>query len=369
MCQSLKACSVEPTIVTTDADGSGSLRVKRDELVDHEGVPTRFFVRQWSEAFKYSRPLSTWLKRHMSEFDVVHVHAVFSHSSLAAAAAARRAGVPYIVRPLGSLSPWALRQRRVLKQLLWRAGVKRMLTAAAAIHCTSRSEQDHVARVVARSGVVIPLGADVPPGGAKVNAAFGGFADPVTGDDPYILVLGRLHPVKGLDLLVPAFLELARERFQNWRLILAGDGDARYVAKLEGRFGSHPAWDRIGFTGWIDGDRKTQLLRRASLLAMPSYQENFGLAAFEALAQGVPVLVSSSVDAAADIRDAGAGWVADLTCESLKDSLAEALADADGRAVRGARGRALVADRYSWNTVAERLKLLYEQVCRARERT
>ena len=367
MCQSLKAAGVEPTIVTTDADGRGSLPVPHDGLIDHEGVPTRFFARQWSESFKYSRQLARWLKRHAAEFDVVHIHAVFSHSSLAAAAAAQRAGLPYIVRPLGSLSPWALRRRRLLKQLLWRTGVRRMLTTAAAIHCTSASEQQYVARVSGRSGIVIPLGVDMPAlGHADPNSSTDVTPAPAAGRDPYILVLGRLHPVKGLDLLLPAFLDLARDRFRDWRLVLAGDGDAKYIASLDRNLGTHPAWHRVEFTGWVDGERKSQLLRHAALLAMPSHQENFGLAAFEALAHGVPVLVSSCIDVADEIRDARAGWVADLTPESLKTSLAAALTDAGNRTARGARGRALVAERYSWTAVAERLSALYQQVSSAR---
>ena len=367
MCQSLKAAGVASTMVTTDADGRGHLLVPHSELTVHEGVPARFFARQWSESFKYSRPLANWLKRHASEFDVVHIHAVFSHSSLVAAAAAQRAGVPYIVRPLGSLSPWALRRRRLLKRVLWRMGVRRMLITADAVHCTSASEQQHVARVTGRPGVVIPLGVDASaPASAGLNPSNDAIPRSMADRNPYILVLGRLHPVKGLDLLLPAFLELARNQFSDWRLVLAGDGDASYIARLQRNFGAHPAWDRVEFAGWVDGERKSKLLRHASLLAMPSHQENFGLAAFEALAHGVPVLVSSCIDVADEIRDAHAGWVADLTPASLSASLAAALTDAGERAGRGARGRALVSERYTWNAVAERLSALYQQICSTR---
>jgi glycosyltransferase involved in cell wall biosynthesis len=365
MCKSLQTAGVTPTIVATDADGRGSLPVTHGELIDYEGVPTRFFARQWSESFKYSRPLAVWLKRHVSEFDVVHIHAVFSHSSLAAAAAAQHSGVPCIVRPLGSLSPWALRRRRLLKQLLWRGGVRRMLAAAAAVHCTSASEQQHVARITGRPGVVIPLGVDAPATSVADPAA-GGFDRPTADCDPYILTLGRLHPVKGLDLLIPAFLELAGKGYERWRLVLAGDGEPRYVAGLAERFGAHPAWHRVEFAGWVDGERKSQLLRHAALLAMPSHQENFGLAAFEALAHSVPVLVSSCIDVADEIRDADAGWVAELNPVSLRNSLSEALSSSGERAERGANGRRLVVGRYTWPAVAERLSDLYELVTSTR---
>src|SRR5213079_3046142 len=102
MCRALDEQGVDALVVTTDADGSGRLKVARARPITHRGVPAIFFSRQWSEAFKYSHPLAAWLKHNVGSFDVVHIHAVFSHSSLAAARACRRHSIPYIVRPLGS---------------------------------------------------------------------------------------------------------------------------------------------------------------------------------------------------------------------------------------------------------------------------
>jgi hypothetical protein len=105
MCRALGSHGVDSLIATTDADGTARLDVETEQLVSYENVAAIFFARQWSEAFKYSRPLARWLGAHVAEFDVVHIHAIFSHACLAAAAACRKQGVPYVVRPLGTLDP------------------------------------------------------------------------------------------------------------------------------------------------------------------------------------------------------------------------------------------------------------------------
>src|SRR5262245_1944082 len=143
MCRALAGVGVEALVVTTDADGpTGRLSVRLGETVMHDGVPTRFFPREWGEALKYSRPMARWLGGHAAEFDIVHVHGVFSHAGLAAGRACRRVGVPYLVRPLGSLDPWSLRQKRLRKQVLRLLGVNRMLRRAAAVHYTTAAERD-----------------------------------------------------------------------------------------------------------------------------------------------------------------------------------------------------------------------------------
>src|SRR5216683_7337951 len=105
MCRALGRKGVDVLIATTDADGEGRLPVEHGRVTSYGGTPAIFFPRQWSEAFKYSHPLAHWLDQHVADFDAVHVHAVFSHACLAAGQACRRAGVPYVVRPLGTLDP------------------------------------------------------------------------------------------------------------------------------------------------------------------------------------------------------------------------------------------------------------------------
>src|SRR5204863_3981132 len=110
---------------TTDADGASRLPVQLGVPIEWGGSRVIFFRRQVSEAFKYSRPLAVLVGEHVADFEAAPIHAVFSHACLAAAAACRRHRVPYVVRPLGTLDPWSLRQKPLRKRLLWRAGVHR----------------------------------------------------------------------------------------------------------------------------------------------------------------------------------------------------------------------------------------------------
>jgi glycosyltransferase involved in cell wall biosynthesis len=362
-CHALRALGLEPFLATTDADGPRRLPVRLDAPTSFHGVPAIFFPRQWSEALKYSRPLGRWLEAHVGEFDVVHVHGIFSHACLAAGRSARRRGVPYVVRPLGMLDPWSLARRRLAKRALWTLGVGRLLGGAAAVHYTSTGEQRLAERTpgLAR-GVVIPLGVDDSfVAAARVEPRAGAAG---RGAEPYVLSLSRLHPKKGLELLVDAFLDVTRDpALRHWRLVVAGDGDPRYVARLRERAGGGDAC--VQLVGWLDGEAKRAWLAGASLLALPSYQENFGLAAVEALACGVPVLLSTAVNLADEVCEAGAGWVVPLAPGALRDGLRAALRDDRGRATRGAAGRALVVARFTWPRVGAALADLYRSVaCR-----
>ena len=121
------------------------------------------------------------------------------------------------------------------------------------------------------------------------------------------------------------------------------------------------AADKISFAGWLDGERKELMLRGASLLALPSYQENFGLCVMEALARSVPVLISPHVNLANEIDSANAGWIAPVETEALATTLAAALRDGDELAKRGRAGKQLSL-RYSWERVADSLAKLYTEI-------
>ncbi len=352
MSTALQHTGVAVQIATTDADGPTRLHVPHRTCVDWAGVPTIFFPRQLTEAFKYSGPLAGWLTEHVADFDVVHVHAVFSHACLAAASACDRRHVPYVVRPLGTLDPWSLQQKRARKQLLWRLGVRRMLDRAAAIHYTTASERRLAESALPlRRGVVIPLGVD--------DALFEYRAP--RSEKPYVLVLGRLHPKKGIETFVEVFLEVS-EQLPGWRLMIAGDGDANYVAALKSRVAKIDAHERVTFSGWLQGEAKTAALTGAALLALPSRQENFGLVVAEALACGTPVLVSTHVNLADEIAAAHAGWVVPLEYAALRDTLADILRDGPERERRGRAGRELATRCYTWGSVADEVSHLYRSL-------
>lgn len=352
MCQALAALGVDPVIVTTDADGPGRLPVQRGELTSWCGVPAVFFKKSVSESYKYSRGLAVWLDANVGRYDIVHIHALLSHACFAAAAACLRNGVPYVVRPLGTLAPWSLRQKAFRKRLLLAARGMTFLHGAAAIHYTSAEEKRSVEATLGLSrGVVIPLGID--PG--LLDTPLVPYAERQR--DPYVLALSRIHPKKNLEALVEAFADTAAAG-RGWRLVIAGTGEPKYVSELQRIVDKRQARDSVSFVGWVDGDRKRELVRRASIFALCSKHENFGVAVLEALAAGVPALLSRQVDLADDVERAHAGWIADAADEALRNTLERALDDAAERESRGRAAREL-ATRYAWPSIGGQLAELY----------
>jgi glycosyltransferase involved in cell wall biosynthesis len=364
MCRALQDQGIQLLIATTDADGDSRLPVVVGSPVDYHGVPAIFFTRQCSEAYKYSYPLARWLGENVKTFSVVHIHAVFSHASLAAARICRRHRIPYVVRPLGTLDPWSMRRKRLRKRFLWRLGVERMLRHAAAIHYTTAEERrlaEDSLRVA--RGVVIPHGIETEHLQIRDDSGLFRQRNPALDRAPYVLVLSRLHPKKGLELLLEAFLDLVRQpQFEQWKLVIAGAGDGRYVTSLRRQVQQSGGNEHVLFSGWLADREKISALQNAALLALPSYQENFGLCIAEALACGVPVLVSRQVNLAREIEAAGAGWIAAMEPDDLREKLARALQMEKERARRGEAGRAFVDRALTWSSVTAQLITLYRSI-------
>jgi len=212
-----------------------------------------------------------------------------------------------------------------------------MLRRAAAIHYTTEAEKLSTERLLGLNhGKVIALGIEANSAASSTQPRLELHFPELT-NQSYALVLSRLHPKKGLDVLIDAFLSLVQvPKFAHWRLVIAGDGPTDYVVKLKAMAASSS--QRILFTGWLDGEKKDAVLSGASLLVLPSHQENFGLCVMEALSHSVPVLISPHVNLAEEIVLANAGWIATVDKDALLSRLAEALDDEDERARRGQAG-------------------------------
>jgi glycosyltransferase involved in cell wall biosynthesis len=163
-------------------------------------------------------------------------------------------------------------------------------------------------------------------------------------------------------ILIDAFLSLIESpQFASWRLVLAGDGPSDYVSMLKDKVARSAHSERITFPGWLEGEKKNAVLSGASLLVLPSHQENFGLCVMEALSQSVPVMVSPNVNVAEEIARANAGWITPVDTAGLAEKLAEALADEEELTSRGRAGRQL-SQKYSWENSARELAELYRAV-------
>lgn len=349
----LREAGIGAIIATTDADGPDCLPVPKYEETDYEGARCIFFPRLPGESLKPSPALGRWLRQNVGSFDVTHIHSVFTYSSLAAGRAARRSHVPYIVRPLGQLDFWSLSQHRLRKQMFLVAGGKTLLVRAEALHWTDESERARAPDYAAeRPSFVVPLGVD--------ESLFSGTDSPEARDRS-LLFLSRLHPKKNLETLLEAFSRLG-DVAVGWKLVVAGDGDAAYVASLKCLAASAGVGASVEFAGWLSGVQKRDVLGRAALLVLPSLQENFGIAVAEAMAAGTPVVVSDAVGLSEDVRRVRAGWVAPAGAAGLAAVLAEAMGSSEERLRRGQEARRHARQRYRWAAVAGQLAAEYERL-------
>lgn len=302
--------------------------------------------------------------RSVAAADVVHIHAMWEEIQHQAAKAAQRHKVPYLIRPCGMLDPWSLQQSRWIKKILLAWRVRRNLNLAAGLHFTTGTERDLVGALKLKSkSIVAPNGVDLHEFGELPSPGTFRSQYPRLGDRPIVLFLSRLHPKKGLDLLVPAFAQIANDvKMSGATLVIAGPDSDGYRAQVEGMAVRHGMMDRVLFTGMVTGVQRIALLAEAKLFVLPSYQENFGNVVIESLAAGTPVIVSDQVNLQAEVKAAGVGGVVPTQVEPLALEMLRWMGDADLRRSAQEKARPFVWENYDWMKIAERWKKLYGEI-------
>jgi glycosyltransferase involved in cell wall biosynthesis len=360
--KALAAEGVEVTILTTNSNGDAGqppLDVPLGIPVPQDGYQVIYFPCSPFRRYKFSLDLLRWLAGRSGDYDLAHIHAIFSPVSTAAATVARSQKLPYILRPLGTLDPADLRKKRQLKQIYGSLLERPNLAGAAAIHFTSEEE----CKVSERFGtktkdLVIPLGVDIPdlPPLGQARQKFG-----IAGESPLLLFMSRIDPKKGLDLLFPALERLLNEGVP-FHFVLAGSNpqDPEYEKQIRKEIETSKLAKCTTIAGFVSGESKLALLQDADIFVLPSYYENFGLAVAEAMATGTPVVISDGVYIWDDIQKADAGWVSKMNVKSLTAILKLALKDNHERHLKGINARQLVLDRYSWSAIAQQTITAYQ---------
>jgi glycosyltransferase involved in cell wall biosynthesis len=356
---------VDVTILTTNANGDSGqppLDVPIGKPIAQDGYQILYFPCSPFRRYKFSLDLLRWLATHARDYDLAHIHALFSPVSTAAAMVARSQQLPYILRPLGTLDPADLRKKRQLKQLYGFLLERPNLAGAAGIHFTTAEE----CKISERFGtqtkdLIVPLGVDLPEMLPPVGQARKDWGIP--DDLPIILFMSRIDPKKGLDLLIPA-LESLLEEGLPFHFVLAGSNpqDPDYEKQIQQRVQTSKLATQTTVTGFVSGEVKLALLQDGDLFVLPSYYENFGLAVAEAMAVGTPVVISDRVYIWKDVEDANAGWVSSTQVESLSEKLRCALKDVAQRKLKGMNARKLVIERYSWSAIAKQTIAAYQSV-------
>jgi glycosyltransferase involved in cell wall biosynthesis len=365
----LPGLGIEMEVATTDDDGPGR-RLHYDSAymptpgesgASSAGVVRRFFPKR-VEFYKFSPALAIWLFRHIRDYEVIHIHALFSFSSVAAAWAARWRGVPYIVRPLGTLTRYGVTRRRpLLKRLSMSLIEAPILSSAAAVHFTAEEEQREAEQLGIRfQSVVIPLGVDAfQPGGVPETKGSHGPGD---ANDFNVLFLSRLDPKKNLEGLIRA-IGILDDQGVAVNLLIAGQGEESYVDTLRDLTADVGIKARVKWLGHVEGADKSNAFSAAAVFALPSFSENFGIAAAEALSAGLPCVLGEGVAIARQVVDYKAGLAVKTTPESIAEAILYYQRSPEAVKKASLAATSLAEAEFSVMAMGRRLKQLYDAVC------
>jgi glycosyltransferase involved in cell wall biosynthesis len=368
--KALRNVGIDTEIVTTNYDCPQVPNHSLGQKVDYRftedsaaSVPVWFlpYNPPALKEFIFSKALTSWCWKNLHRYSLIDNHYLFSYAPACAAAIARWQGIPYTVRTMGQLTPWALAQGQRKKQLYAQLIERRNLNKAAVVHCTTEEEAKDVRSFgIQTPTVTLPLGVDSTQrhidAAARVREKYR-----IDATTPIVLFLSRLHYKKRPDLLLQSLAQLKQAGLE-FHCILAGSGESGYITELKQLTADLNLSDGVTFAGLIVGEEKDLLLQGSDLFALPSFSENFGIAVAEALLAGLPVVVTPGIQIAPEIARAQAGLVVAGEVEPLADAIAQLLNSAPLRAKLGRNGQQLAQSRYVWSAIAQDLAEVYQQI-------
>ena len=347
--------------LTTDARRESSRRLPISQDFNWEGLPVRLCKTLGPKPPFYSPELRRRVRLCAPDFDVALIRSIWTYVGIAAGRECRRAGLPYLAYPEGSLNPRALRFSRWKKAVWWRLGERTYFQGAGAIVALTDAERDHIRAAGLTNRIeVIPNGinlGDLEPAMSRAELEVRWSQLKERG---WLLFLGRLHPLKGLDLLLRAFAPVAG-KYPDHLLVIAGPDERGYRKVLEKMVINLGLESRVFFPGPVYGAAKAGLLKESEFLALTSYSDVFGLSVHEALACGAPVLVTTTCHIP-HVAQAGAGLVVPPEVEPVSRGMEELLGDDRMRREMGANGPRLIASRFTWEKVARQTAALCAEV-------
>jgi glycosyltransferase involved in cell wall biosynthesis len=342
---------------------SAGTRQDRQEIVE-AGIPAHIFEIKSLSSWRRCPDLTAALNAASSQLDLFHLHDLWAYPQYIAARTARKKNIPYILSPHASLAPWRLRDKRLKKAAYLYACGNTVIRNATALHAVAANEIPDF-RKAGYSGPVFVTHNGIDPDMFRHMPAKeeGDVLWPAVKGKRVVLFLSRFSIEKGLDLLIPAWADIAgRPSYADVLLVLAGRDYRSYGLKLRALIRQLNLQDRVFFTGMVRGCDKMTLLARADIFVLPSYSEGFSISLLENLAAGTPSLITPGCNFPEAVAS-GAAICVDPKRDSVRAGLNKFLDMSTQDLVEmGAKGRRLVLEQYSVQTTARKMVAVYNAI-------
>ena len=351
----------EVTVYTTDGF-KWRIDVEKNKPADVDGIKTYYFrnlssylTRKMNLPIPYYLPIVA--RRTLRDFDMIHIHEYRTVLAIVVHHYAKKYGIPYVLQPHGSLPRIGKEGLKKLYDWVW--GYNILKDASKVIALTKTEAEQYRKMGVDEDKIeIIPNGIDLSeyenlPEKGEFRKRYR-----IKDDEKIILYLGRIHKIKGPDLLARAFAELSR-KIEDVKLVIVGPDDG-FLSTLKTQIEDLKVEDKILFTGPLYEKDKLKAYVDADVYVLPSVYETFPVAVLEACACGTPVIVTDGCGIA-EIVEGKAGYVVEYDKDQLRDVIIEVLSDEGLRRRFEEEGRSLVRKEFEWDIVVKRIEKIYHQ--------
>jgi glycosyltransferase involved in cell wall biosynthesis len=303
--------------------------------------PVSFGLKRLGVSFS----MHDWLKRQTGENTILHNHGMWQFNGLYPSWIGKQKSIPVITSPRGTLSNWSFNSGSKSKKIFWPLFQKPSLANITCFHATSISEYNEIrSHGFDQPVAIIPNGIDIPEMPSNTIKK-----------NKTLLFLGRVHPKKGIDILLNAWLQV-QSSFPEWRVVIAGSdldilGRGGYLKEII-QYSKKIGCERVEFIGPVYGKEKFELYQSASIFVLPTYSENFGMTVAEALSVGTPAIVSHGAPWEG-LEKNNAGWWIELDEKKFAKTFENALSLSDQEIKKiGLNGRSWMKRDFSWDNLA-----------------
>lgn len=364
LAKALKKLGHEVFVLTTDINGKERLDVVSGNT-EWDNIGVRYCRWIKSPIPIHSPELGRELRKIGSNFDIALISSAWNSYGLSASKSCRKTDLPYIMYPHGSFDRTRLRRSCFKKKVFWKLFDKHIYNRANGVVALTESEANQLQAMEVKSPITV-----IPNGVLSKNISTSqskselqkNFCDLI--DHSFILFLGRLEQIKGIDILVKAFAQIHND-FPSHTLVLAGPNERGHRQEIEELIKQYNLFDSVLFTGHVDGSVKQSLLHCAEAFVLSSYGEGLPMSVLEAMATGIPVVISDKCHIP-EVQTSNAGVIVSCDPHSVANGLRKVLADPSAREIMGENGKHLINEKFTWEKVAAATETLCKQIIKSK---